>query len=484
ETAATGYALKENWRVDPTLYPDLAQLATDLHAQGLSFLTYHNTFLDETADVYAEATGAGYAIHDDAGATLSFTGVKFSPSTMLDLSNPAAVTWAKGVMSEGIALGVDGWMADFAEWLPTTARLASGEDAMRAHQKYPVEWARLNHDLLAPSGGLYFMRSAWLHSQPLVQVLWPGDQQTDWSEGDGLPSVIPMGIGLGLTGFPYFGSDIAGYMSQGTTPTDEELFYRWTTFGALQPVMRTHHGRSAHDNFQWEHDAASIAHLRKWSRLHAQLAAYLWGSIGTFERDGLPLIRLVALGHPDEAWAWTAVDEYELGDRILVAPVQTPGATSREVMLPAGTWYPLLGGPAVQGGKITAPATKADLPAYVPAGTLLVLYPDGVETSLPTTGRSVAGDDREVWLWAGEAAKPAVGTWHDETGAAGSPQWTWRGRAATAGAPTTATFAGAVVTATAGAFTVVGDGTLELAGGGTLVIARGKPTATTIVKLR
>ena len=88
-------------------------------------------------------------------------------------------------------------------------------------------------------------------------MIWAGDQQTDFSEGDGLPSVIPMGLNLGLAGFPYFGSDIAGYMSQGTTPTTEELFYRWTTFGALTPVMRTHHGRSARENYQWEHDAGA-----------------------------------------------------------------------------------------------------------------------------------------------------------------------------------------------------------------------------------
>ena len=69
-----------------------------------------------------------------------------------------------------------------------------------------------------------------------------------------------MGINLGLAGFPYFGSDVAGYMSQGTTNTNVELFHRWVTFGALQPVMRTHHGRDARLNVQWEHDASTIAH--------------------------------------------------------------------------------------------------------------------------------------------------------------------------------------------------------------------------------
>jgi len=222
--SATGYALKENWRVDRTLYPDIEQLASDLHAQGFQFLVYFNTFIDATADIHDEAVNAGYAIHDSTGATYSFTGVTFGPSTSLDLTNAAAVTWAKGVMSEALAEGADGWMADFGEWQPTDAVLASGEDALAVHNRYTVDWARMNHDLLASRGGTYFMRSAWLHSQPFANVIWLGDQQTDFSTGDGFPSTIPIAIGLGLTGFPYVGSDIAGYMSQGTTPTDEEQF--------------------------------------------------------------------------------------------------------------------------------------------------------------------------------------------------------------------------------------------------------------------
>ena len=498
DAGALGYALEEDWRVDRGLYPDFEQVAADLHGLGFAFHTYHNTFLDESADVYPEAIAAGHAITDANGGPYTFTGVKFMPSTMLDLSSPAAVTWAKGVLREGFALGADGWMADFAEWLPTDAVLASGEDALAVHNRYPVDWARLNAELFAehaaarPAGRpepIYFMRAAWLHAQPHVQVVWAGDQQTDFSAGDGLPSVIPIGLGLGLAGFPYFGHDIAGYMSNGTAPTTRELFFRWTTFGALSPVMRTHHGRSAFDNVQWEHDAGTIAHFRRWTRLHMQLAPYLTGSIGSFERDGLPLMRLVALDYPDEAWAWTAIDQYLLGDRILVAPVQVEGATSRAVRLPAGTWYPLLGGAAVEGGTITAAAPPAEIPAFVPAGALLVLYPDGIDTvhAAPAAPAAVTAamvaDDREVWLYPGAAAHADHARWPDTDGAAGPAQWTWSGRPA-GPAPAAATFGGAPVEVVDGAVTVVGDGTLEFAGGGTLVIARGLSGARTLVRLR
>jgi sulfoquinovosidase len=447
--SALGYALAENWHVDRTLYPDIEQLAADLHAMGFQFFVYFNTFIDSTADIYNEATSAGYAIHDSTGATYSFTGVKFNPATMLDLTNAAGVTWAKGVMTEALNEGADGWMADFGEWQPTDAMLASGEDALAVHNRYTVDWARMNHDLLA-GRGTYFMRSAWLHSQPVSNVMWLGDQQTDFSTGDGFPSTIPISIGLGLTGFPYVGSDIAGYMSQGTNPTDQELFYRWTTFGALSPVMRTHHGRSARDNFQWQHDAQSIAHFKRWANFHQQLATYLEGEATVFQLTGLPIFRMIGLEFPDD-FGWTTVDEYMLGDRILVAPVIAQGALDRMVTLPAGNWMPLFGGAPVS-GTFDAPAQLTEIPAYVPEGTLLVL-------------------DGEAWLYPGAATDPGRASWD-------SNQWTWSGRPLGAAPPASATWNGQAVTLSAqGTFDVTGDGTLVLDGGGTLTIARGLPQA-------
>jgi len=491
-----GYALDEDWHVDRTLYPDFEQLASDLHGDGFQFLVYHNTFVDSTADVYAEATGAGYPVRDTTGAPYIFTGVKLLDSTLLDLSNPASVAWAKSVMGEAITLGADGWMADFGEWQPTDCVLESGDDPMRVHNRYAVDWAKFNRDLFATTTPgrpppIYFMRSAWLHSQPLAQVMWGGDQQTDWTDGDGFPSVIPIGIGLGLTGFPYFGSDVGGYMSQGTTPTTEELFYRWVTLGAFSPVMRTHHGRSARDNFQWQHDANSIAHFKRWTRFHQQLAAYLSGSVAQFERDGLPLFRLTALEFPGDDWAWSALDEYMLGDRILVAPVESQGAVSRSVTLPTGTWYPLFGG-APQTGTIAVDAAMTEIPAFVPEGTLLVLYPDGVDTVLAAPALPAAttlaeiGGSREVWLYPGTPATPARAAWHDTAGVTAPPQWTWTGRSG-GSLPASATFDGSPVTVTAHAgyatVAITGDGTLALAGGGTLTVARGDATSTIVVRI-
>jgi hypothetical protein len=263
--------------------------------------------------------------------------------------------------------------------------------------------------------------------------------------------------------------------------TSEELFYRWTTLGAMSPVMRTHHGRNVATNVQWEYNSGTVSHFALWTKFHLQLATYFWGSIGSYERDGLPLFRFIALDYPDEDWAWTTIDQYLLGDRILVAPIVQEGAAQRSVRLPAGDWYSLFDGMAAGTGEITAYADRAGIPAFVPAGGLLVLYGSSFDTLLDAPSLSSAitkadlANSREVWLYPGTATNPAHAQWHDDTGPVGTPHFTWSGRT-TGALPATATFNGSPVTISivsgSARVTVSGNGVLAFADGSTLTIQR------------
>lgn len=411
--AGDDYTLDEDWNSDDKQYPDLKKLTTELHALGFKFLTYNNTFLTQDADIYDEALKSGFSIHKPDGSPYTYETAKFVPGSMLDLSNPAAVKWAQGVYQKGLDQGADGWMADFCEWLPTDIQLFSKEDPWLVHNRYAVDCQKLNKELMEQQKDnvdrLFFVRSAWLGSQPLVSVIWAGDQQTDFSAGDGLKSVIPMGIGLGVTGFPYFGSDIGGYMSTlAESPTSKELWFRWVELGAFSPIMRTHHGKSAYANWNWESDDESVQHLKKYANLHMKLLPYLLNAAKQAHEKGMPILRPLALNWPDFLPGWSMTDEFALGDSIVVAPVVEKEATSRAVLLPKGEWYPLLGGPRVMSDgalPLQVAATLTDLPAFVPAGTMLVLLPDNVDTSnavTPTSGLSMPTADREIWLWPGD----------------------------------------------------------------------------------
>jgi alpha-glucosidase (family GH31 glycosyl hydrolase) len=204
-----------------------------------------------------------------------------------------------------------------------------------------------------------------------------------------------------------------------------------------------------------------------------RLFPYLYGLADEASRTGMPMMRPLALRWPEWDPGWTMTDEYLLGDRIVVAPVVQEGATTRRVRLPAGTFYPLLGGAAVTlaegGGETTVDAPLEELPAFVPAGTILVLLPDGVDTAARegVTDAGVAtldgiGDDREAWLWSGGSS--------DWTEAGGTLHYQWTAAEASS-ATGAATWNGAPAGAVDGAIAVTGNGTLHFVGGATLQVS-------------
>jgi alpha-glucosidase len=416
------YRLKENWGVDRSLYPDIEALAADLHANGYAFLTYYNTFVEQDDDVWAETTKQGYLVKKPDGGDYIFTNAKQAPSGMIDLSNPAARAWTIGKLKEGLALGYDGWMGDYAEWLPIDAQLAcmTGDtpcDPWAEHDLYPRAWQEVQRAALdAPDIGgaappierrMMFVRSGWLGTAPLADVVWGGDQRTDMEPDDGLPTVVPMGLGLGIAAISTYGSDVGGYQSATNEPTSKETFFRWTELGAWSPVMRTHHGTAPKKEWHLDSDAETLAHYRRYAILHQQLLPTWEMLAAEATATGIPIWRHLALVYPDDPQAWRAGDQFLVGDSILVAPITTKGATSRSVYFPAGSdFFPWSPGAKVHGGAtIEIPAALGEIPVFVRAGSIVVQLPDTVRTVLKGIAgvKTVedVGDDRMLLVTAG-----------------------------------------------------------------------------------
>ena len=386
------YSLPYEWRVDRGLYPNVEKLASDLHAAGFRFLAYFNTFVESDVSHYAEVRDAGYLIKKVDGTPYTFQSARFTPASLVDLSNAAARTYLAGKMSATLALGFDGWMADYAEWLPTDCVLASGEASLDVHNRYPVDWQKLNDQVFTTSAGdaQSFVRSGGAGSSRIKrQVVWGGDQLASFRADDGLPTVIPLALGLGISGLPYFGSDIGGYTNiDGSAPRGKELFFRWTMLGAFSVVMRTHHGLWPQMNWDFEKDAETTTHYGHWARVHTRLFPYLKAQAAHSVDTGMPIMRALALGFPAEDTAYTDKSEFMLGPSLLVAPVVDEGATSRSVFLPVARWLKLSfsddgepqAAPAVGGGANDVPAGVTEIPVYLRAGTLVTMLPSGIET--------------------------------------------------------------------------------------------------------
>lgn len=398
------YRLDEDWRPDPVMYPDLADMTADVGALGFKQMVYFNTFVTEGGDVFEEITSAGHAIQTPAGEPFLFTGVDadFSPTGLLDLTNADARAYMKGHLAGALAAGVRGWMADFAEWMPVDGvALASGEDPALVHNRYPLLWQQTNREALEEAGvlddAIVFVRSGHLGSQALAQVVWAGDQRTSFDDDDGLPTILPLGIGLSAVGFPFVTHDVAGYQSSTNDPTDEELFFRWASLGAFSPIMRTHHGTHAQVNVQWFTNAATTAHFKRMAELHTRLFPYLRKlADDAVAPGGLPLWVPLPLLYPTDD-VWGVKDQVLLGPSLMVAPVVARGASSRQVTFPAGRFVPFLSDePAVVGPTtVDVAAALEDIPVFVPAGGIVPMLASPVQTLVPGVDGLTDLDDTE-----------------------------------------------------------------------------------------
>jgi alpha-glucosidase len=398
---STGFRLTYEWQWDQTTYPDLKNRIEGLHDDGFAFLGYFNPFVPDTVEHWQEGVDNGYLIEDEQGEVYTFRDPANRDASLIDLTNPDAVDWLMGYQTTAADdVGLDGWMADFAEWLPVDAQIDSGESAWQFHNRYPLAWQQANRDALSSvhsgddaNNWTYFARSGWASANGgtpgIAPSMWGGDQDTDWAYDDGFPTIIPIGAHLGMSGVAIYGSDIAGYNSVAAPNTDKELFFRWSAAAAFHPLMRTHHGGDKCDNWTFDQDAETIAHFKRYAAIHALLFPYFQSLLPQARQAGLPITRHPYLVEPDRPALW-ADDQYEwfVGDHLLVAPVLEEGATERTATLPAVAWWPLFGDdPVAQTSSVdgnavetTVDATPTETPVFVRPGTVLPLLAQPVDS--------------------------------------------------------------------------------------------------------
>ena len=78
--------------------------------------------------------------------------------------------------------------------------------------------------------------------------------------------------------------------------------------------------------------------MARYSKLRTQLYPYLQAADAKYLRTGMPIMRHLALTDPGDPIATGQEDEFMFGPDLLAAPVREPGATSRQLYLPAGRW--------------------------------------------------------------------------------------------------------------------------------------------------
>jgi alpha-D-xyloside xylohydrolase len=164
------------------------------------------------------------------------------------------------------------------------------------------------------------------------------------------------------------------------------VFKRWIPFGLLSSHSRLHGHRSY--RVPWLYDDEAVDVLRTFLALKHRLMPYLFAAAIAAHRDGIPMMRPMALAFPDDPACASLERQYMLGGDLLVAPVFcAEGDVAYYV--PDGRWTDLLRGRTLDGPRwIRERHGFESLPLLVRPGAVLPLgarddrpdydYADGV----------------------------------------------------------------------------------------------------------
>ena len=365
-----GKRLQWDWHFQQETYPGLPEEIEKLHKRGIRFLGYINPYLVEGGMLFREGLAADVFARRQDGSIYLVDFGEFNCG-VVDLTNPKAYDWFKNrVIREcSLDIGIDGWMADFGEYLPTDdIVLYSGKSPMLEHNRWPALWAKCNYDAVREAGKLgeavYFMRAGATGSQRYCTLLWAGDQSVDFSRHDGLCTVISAALSAGMSGCGLTHSDIGGYTSLFDNTRTKEVFLRWAEMAAFTAVMRTHEGNRPETNFQYYDDDECMNRLARLVRIYTDLSPLLRELVRENAQTGIPVQRPLFLYQEDDPRCLTEQFEYLLGPDVLVAPVWQPDRTDWQVYLPEGSWRHLWTGRTYSRGDHTVPAPLGCPPVF------------------------------------------------------------------------------------------------------------------------
>ena len=379
------------WKFDSTEWPDPQAMVDELGELGVELMVSIWPTVNPDSDNYAEMDRQGLLVRNVSGLPLHLAfwdkGTD-GPAFMryYDATNPEARRYIWEKVSEGYGrYGIRAFWLDACE--PETlaengenARYFTGQGA-ESQGIYPREHARGFYEGLRASGEadvLTLCRSAWAGSQRYGAAVWSGDIESTF---EALAAQIPAGLNMGISGIPWWTTDIGGFRNgDPTTEYFRELVVRWFQFGVFCPLFRLHgardpwpqdgSGQTGAPNEVWSFGEEAYALIRDQLELRERIRPYVMEQMASASATGMPVMRALFLEFPDEEAAWAIGDEYMFGPDVLVAPVTALGVRERGVYLPTGaSWLDAwTGEPVETNGWVSAKAPLARIPVYLRAG--------------------------------------------------------------------------------------------------------------------
>ena len=378
------------WKFDPKYWPDPQAMVDELKSMGIELMVSIWPTVDVNSENYEEMKELGLLVRSERAnaVQMQFMGNEY----LFDAFNPESREYVWNKAKENYyKYGIRIFWLDEAEpdymfhYDYDNFRYYKGP-AVKVSNYYPVEYAKTFYEGMEKEGQkniLNLLRCVWAGSQRYGALLWSGDTHSTF---DFLRNQMAAGLNVGLSGIPWWTTDIGGFTGGDIhDPKFHELLIRWFQFGLFCPVTRLHGFRDPIDFTisnaakMWNQPFGSGAENEIYSYgedvykilkglvdTRETLRPYVKEQMVKAHEKGTPVIRPLFYDNPEDETCWDVNDEYMFGPDILVAPVLYEGMRERSVYLPAGrTWKEVQTGKVYEGGTtVSCDAPLSVIPVF------------------------------------------------------------------------------------------------------------------------
>jgi alpha-D-xyloside xylohydrolase len=325
-------------RFDRARYPDPAGMVRELHAMSTKLMISVWAKFVPGSDNHAEMAAHGflYPPFDKAHG-----GPAGNSEQYYDAFSPAArdLYWRQ-IDERLFAHGIDAWWLDATEpeigdlkrddprQIMARTALGHGARQLNAYSLMTTEAVYRGQRQSDPTKRVFILtRSAFAGQQRNAAATWSGDVDATWAS---FAKQVAAGINFGLSGLPYWTTDIGGFFANeypkgGEDPAYQELFTRWYQWGAFCPIFRVHGTTVPREAWRfgepgsWAYDTQL-----RFDRLRYRLMPYIYSLAGHVTHGGGTILRGLAFDFRGDPRARGLADEHMFGPAFLVSPVLQP----------------------------------------------------------------------------------------------------------------------------------------------------------------
>ena len=217
---------------DPKRFADSTEMVQTIKNKGFKILLWIHPFASPRSNAFYE----GLNLWVKSSMVEGVTAWEHGPAKLLDVTNPDSRTWfKKKLLDLKEEYTIDGFCFDFGQvnYLPA---LANTYDPLSNPNSFSRSYISIATDL-AYQDRLSLVRTG-VGTQNIPLMMCMEEKSSCWGWDNGLKTVIPTVLTLGLMGYLYVLPGTIGGGNNSKTDIDRELYVRWLETVIFMPGLK------------------------------------------------------------------------------------------------------------------------------------------------------------------------------------------------------------------------------------------------------